>query len=64
LVRNVHRASVFDGTAAAGLAAAIPAVLAYNTFTRLNRLINQDMDHFTHDLHAHLLTLGGKDGIR
>lgn len=49
---------------AAGLAAAIPAVLAYNTFTRLNRLINQDMDHFTHDLHAHLLTLGGKDGIR
>ena len=49
---------------AAGLAAAIPAVLAYNTFTRLNRLINQDMDHFTHDLHAHLITLGGKDGIR
>ncbi|MEC5205444.1 MotA/TolQ/ExbB proton channel family protein [Vogesella urethralis] len=49
---------------AAGLAAAIPAVLAYNTFTRLNRLINQDLDHFTHDLHSHLLTLGGKDGIR
>ena len=49
---------------AAGLAAAIPAVLAYNTFTRLNRVINQEMDHFTHDLHAHLLTDGGNDGVR
>ncbi|MFC3532124.1 MotA/TolQ/ExbB proton channel family protein [Vogesella facilis] len=49
---------------AAGLAAAIPAVLAYNTFTRLNRVINQEMDHFTHDLHAHLLTHGGNDGVR
>lgn len=41
---------------AAGLAAAIPAVLAYNGYTRLNRLTAQDMDHFTHDLHAQLLT--------
>ncbi|WP_174875107.1 MotA/TolQ/ExbB proton channel family protein [Vogesella oryzae] len=49
---------------AAGLAAAIPAVLAYNTFTRLNRVINQEMDHFTHDLHAHLLTHGDSNGIR
>ncbi|KMJ50971.1 biopolymer transporter ExbB [Vogesella sp. EB] len=49
---------------AAGLAAAIPAVMAYNTFVRLNRVINQDMDHFTHDLHAQLLTRGGEDGIR
>ena len=49
---------------AAGLAAAIPAVMAYNTFVRLNRVINQDMDHFTHDLHAQLLTRGGEDGVR
>lgn len=49
---------------AAGLAAAIPAVMAYNTFVRLNRVINQDMDHFTHDLHAHLLTHGAEHGIR
>ncbi|GGY00850.1 biopolymer transport protein ExbB [Vogesella alkaliphila] len=49
---------------AAGLAAAIPAVMAYNTFVRLNRVINQDLDHFTHDLHAQLLTRGGEDGVR
>lgn len=49
---------------AAGLAAAIPAVMAYNTFIRLNRVLNQDMDHFTHDLHAQLLTRGGEDGVR
>ncbi|MCW3482230.1 MotA/TolQ/ExbB proton channel family protein [Neisseriaceae bacterium JH1-16] len=41
---------------AAGLAAAIPAVLAYNALTRSNRVIGQELDHFAHDLHAHLLT--------
>lgn len=41
---------------AAGLAAAIPAVLAYNALTRANRVIGQELDHFAHDLHAHLLT--------
>ena len=37
---------------AAGLAVALPAVFAYNTFTRANRLILADLDAFAHDLHA------------
>ena len=37
--------------AAAGLAVALPAVFAYNTFTRANRLILADLDAFAHDLH-------------
>ena len=37
---------------AAGLAVALPAVFAYNTFTRVNRLILADLDAFAHDLHA------------
>ena len=41
---------------AAGLAAAIPAVLAYNAFTRSQRVMSQQLDHFAHDLHAQLLT--------
>nr|WP_294867024.1 MotA/TolQ/ExbB proton channel family protein [uncultured Pseudogulbenkiania sp.] len=50
---------------AAGLAAAIPAVLAYNTFMRLQRVMAQQMDHFAHDLHAQLLTQAGEiDGVR
>lgn len=42
-----------------GLAVAIPAVLAYNAFTRLNRLLLAEMDGFAHDLHA-TLTVGGR----
>jgi biopolymer transport protein ExbB len=41
---------------AAGLAVAIPAVLAYNAFTRFNRTQAQEMDGFAHDLHAYLTT--------
>lgn len=41
---------------AAGLAAAIPAVLAYNAFNRLNRTLAQEMDAFAYDLHAYLTT--------
>ena len=37
---------------AAGLAVALPAVFAYNTFTRANRIILADLDAFAHDLHA------------
>ena len=37
---------------AAGLAVALPAVFAYNTFTRATRLILADLDAFAHDLHA------------
>jgi len=35
-----------------GLAVAIPAVLAYNAFTRVNRLFLALLDGFAHDLHA------------
>ena len=51
--------------ATAGLAAAIPAVLAYNALTRMQRIMAQDMDYFAHDLHAQLLTQSGEiDGLR
>jgi biopolymer transport protein ExbB len=42
---------------AAGLAVAIPAVLAYNAFTRLNRVVLAELDGFAHDLLA-LVTTG------
>lgn len=42
---------------AAGLAVAIPAVLAYNAFTRVNRLALAELDGFAHDLLA-LITTG------
>ena len=41
---------------AAGLFVAIPAVLAYNAFTRANRLVLAQLDGFAHDLHAYLTT--------
>jgi biopolymer transport protein ExbB len=42
---------------AAGLAVALPAVFAYNAFTRTNRVIMADLDAFAHDLHA-FFTMG------
>ena len=39
-----------------GLAVAIPAVLAYNAFTRVNRLLLAQLDGFAHDLHAFVTT--------
>jgi len=42
---------------AAGLFVAIPAVLAYNTFTRANRLTLAQLEGFAHDLHAYM-TMG------
>ena len=48
---------------AAGLFVAIPAVLAYNAFTRGNRLTLARLDGFAHDLHAYLTTgLRGRPG--
>ena len=41
---------------ALGLAVAIPAVLAYNAFTRVNRITLAELDAFAHDLHAYLTT--------
>lgn len=40
---------------AMGLFVAIPAVLAYNAITRLNRNLSQDLDAFAHDLYVFLL---------
>jgi len=45
---------------ALGLAVAIPAVFAYNTFTRRNRLWLARLDAFAHDLYV-LITVGSKD---
>ena len=42
-----------------GLAVAIPAVLAYNAFTRTNRMVLGQLDGFAHDLHA-FLTVGAR----
>ncbi len=39
-----------------GLAVAIPAVLAYNTLVRENRLLMGEMETFAHDLHTYLTT--------
>ena len=41
---------------ALGLAVAIPAVLAYNTFVRANRLVLAQLDSFAHDLYSVLVT--------
>lgn len=44
---------------AVGLAVAIPAVLAYNAFTRRNRVWLARLDAFAHDLYA-VITVGEK----
>ena len=44
-----------------GLVVAVPAVLGYNAFTRVNRLLLAQLDGFAHDLHAYL-TLGTRPG--
>ena len=41
---------------AIGLVVAIPAVLGYNAFTRVNRLTLGELDAFAHDLPAFLTT--------
>ncbi len=40
-----------------GLAVAMPAVLAYNTLVRDNRLLIVEIENFAHDLHTYL-TIG------
>jgi biopolymer transport protein ExbB len=47
----------------AGLAVAIPAVLAYNAFVRSNRVVLGKLDAFAHDLFA-FLTTGAHFGHR
>jgi len=46
---------------AAGLVVAVPAVLGYNAFTRVNRKLLAELDGFAHDLHAYL-TVGARPG--
>ncbi len=46
---------------AVGLAVAIPAVLAYNSFTRRNRIWLAKLDAFAHDLYV-LMTIGKTGG--
>jgi len=46
---------------ALGLAVAIPAVLAFNAFTRRNRVWMTQLDGFAHDLYT-IFTIGGKVG--
>ncbi|HNO75608.1 MotA/TolQ/ExbB proton channel family protein [Nitrosomonas mobilis] len=46
---------------ALGLAVAIPAVLAFNAFTRRNRVWMTQLDSFAHDLYT-IFTIGGKVG--
>lgn len=46
---------------ALGLAVAIPAVLAFNAFTRRNRVWMIQLDSFAHDLYT-IFTIGGKVG--
>lgn len=41
---------------AIGLFVAIPSIIAYNSFVRMNRLELSELDGFAHDLHSYLLT--------
>jgi biopolymer transport protein ExbB len=45
-----------------GLAVAIPAVLAYNAFTRNNRLLLAELDGFAHDFFAFMATGSRAEG--
>jgi biopolymer transport protein ExbB len=47
---------------ATGLFVAIPSVLAYNAFTRANRLVLAQLDGFAHSLHAYLVAGVRLDG--
>lgn len=47
---------------ALGLAVATPAVLAYNGFTRSNRLLEGNLDSFAHNLYTFLTTGAQFDG--
>lgn len=46
---------------AVGLFVAIPAVLAYNYFTRTNKIFSRYMNDFAHDMHLYLLNGKGQD---
>jgi len=41
---------------AIGLAVAVPAVLGYNILLRRNKGVQERVSHFTHELHAYLIS--------
>jgi biopolymer transport protein ExbB len=45
-----------------GLAVAVPAVLGYNILVRRNKAVQERVSHFTHELHAYLIS-GVKMGL-
>jgi biopolymer transport protein ExbB len=47
---------------AIGLFVAVPAVLGYNVLLRRNRNLQEAVSHFTHELHAYLIS-GAKMGL-
>jgi biopolymer transport protein ExbB len=47
---------------AIGLAVAVPAVLGYNVLLRRNKVVQERVAHFTHELHAYLIS-GAKMGL-
>ena len=47
---------------AIGLAVAVPAVLGYNILLRRNKSVQERVSHFTHELHAYLIS-GVKMGL-
>ncbi len=47
---------------ALGLAVAVPAVLGYNVLLRRNKAVQERVSHFTHELHAYLIS-GAKMGL-
>jgi biopolymer transport protein ExbB/TolQ len=56
VAQGIEASRHYRKSATAGLAVAIPAVLAYNAFTRANRVVLAELDGFAHDLHAFLIT--------
>jgi biopolymer transport protein ExbB len=48
---------------AIGLAVAVPAVLGYNVLLRRNKMIQESVSHFAHDLHAYLIA-GAKMSVK
>jgi biopolymer transport protein ExbB len=47
---------------AIGLIVAVPAVLGYNVLLRRNKAVQERVSHFTHELHAYLIS-GVKMGL-
>jgi biopolymer transport protein ExbB len=47
---------------AVGLFVAVPAVLGYNVLLRRNKDLQEGVSHFTHELHAYLIS-GAKMGL-